>query len=170
MRWVLAATVAALLTGCGSGNVEHSQRPTSLSTAASRQPPAAQAIEQPTSCPLPRTTLIVGTRHLNLPPSGSGPRRITMLAGHKMLVRSAGICAGAVQEYPQNARLRAVDQRHGSHVRVTSFEAVHPGVVRLLMGMPICARPGRSPAPACRGGLRLWGTTVVTVKPFSLPG
>jgi hypothetical protein len=69
----------------------------------------------------------------------------------------------------QNARLRAVDQRHGSHVPVTSFEAVHRGVVRLVMYMPICARSGRSPAPACRGGIRLLGTTVVTVKPFSLP-
>jgi hypothetical protein len=167
MRWVLAATVAALLTGCGAGNADRSQRPSSPGTSSQHFTP--QAIEPRTSCPRPRTTLTFGHRQLTVPPSGRGHPRITMLVGTKVLVRTSGICAGAVEDSPQNARLRVLTERHGSHVRVTSLEAVHPGVVRLIMSLPMCARPARLPQPQCRGGIRTLGTAVMTVKASGLP-
>jgi hypothetical protein len=168
MRWVLAATLV-LLTGCGSRNVESSQRHDPPGAIAASQHPTTQAVAQQASCPRPRTTLILGHRHLRVPPSGGGPRRVTMHVGNRMLVRTAGICAAAVEGSPQNAGLRAQTNRHSSHVRVTSFEAAHAGVVRLVMSMPMCARPGRLPPPQCRGGIRLLGTAVVTVKALGLP-
>jgi hypothetical protein len=166
MRWVMAVCVAVLLAACGSGPQGDRSRH-AVGDAPVGGPHATQVVGAVPSCFHPRTTAVLGRRHLPVTSAVRRPLRVSMMVGNRLRVRTFGGCAREVEASPQNARLRVFTRRHAWNVRITAFTAVRQGVVRLVLSMPMCAQLAHS---ECIGGIHLLGTLLVTVKPRTRSG
>jgi hypothetical protein len=90
------------------------------------------------------------------PVSGPKQRDIAVRVGDTLQLIVTGNCAASVSASPQNARLRL--DAPGS------YRAVRPGRVRLVVDVPMCARPENPPATSCRGGVNIIGSAFVRVR------
>lgn len=167
MRWIMAVCVAVLLAACGSGPHGGRSPHAAVGGALVGRHHVTQVVGAVPSCLQPRTTAVLGRRHLPVTSAVRRPLRVSMMVGNRLRVRTFGACAREVEASPQNARLRAFTRPHGSNVRIVAFTAVRPGVVRLVLSMPMCTQLA---PPRCVGGIHLLGTLLVTVKPHARSG
>jgi hypothetical protein len=98
-------------------------------------------------------------------PSSDQRRRVTVRVGDTIRLHATGNCTETVAAYPQNSRLRVVEEPGYPETGSRYYKAVRPGVVRLVTFMPMCASPSDSPTQQCIGGVRRMGTALVTVSP-----
>jgi hypothetical protein len=164
LRWVTAVWLAVLLAACGSGLQGGRSPHAALGDALVGGHHVTQVVGAVPSCFHPRATAVLGRRHLPVTSAVRRPLRVSMRVDSRLRVRTFGACAREVEASPQNARLRVFTRRHGSNVRIVAFTAGRPGVVRLVLSMPMCAQLAHS---QCIGGIYLLGTLLVTVKPHA---
>jgi hypothetical protein len=169
MRTLAMVLMTALLTACAPGSAEsprHFAAAAHGSTAreVSGSAPVNEADSARTTCERPRTFLKTSDHTVFIPSSLDQRRRVTVHVGEVIHLLATGNCARSVAASPQNSRLRVLWHLSGG-VGPTSFKAVRPGVVRLVVSMPMCALPPNSTAPRCLGGVQAMGTALVTVRP-----
>ena len=166
MRTVAAVCLTALLAACTPGSVEQPRRTTAAHGAVrAAQSQAPMTTLESNYCEPPRTFLEVGGQSVFISSSWHQPRRVTIRVGDAIRLRATGNCAKTVSAYPQNTRLRVVEEPGYPEAGARYYQAVRPGVVRLVISMPMCALPSNSTAQRCNGGIRQMGTALVTVRP-----
>jgi hypothetical protein len=168
MRTLAVVLLIAALTACAPGSAESPRHSTAAHGTAAREGsgsvPVTNADSTRTTCERPRTFLKTDGQTVFLPSSGDQRRRVTVQVGDLVHVHATGSCARSVTASPQNSRLRVL-WHLSPEVGPTYFKASRPGVVRLVISMPMCALPPNSTAPPCFGGVEALGTALVTVRP-----
>lgn len=106
--------------------------------------PVTNADSTRTTCEGPRTFVKTDGRTVFIPSSWDQRRRVTVHVGDVVHVHATGNCARSVTASPQNSRLREL-WRLSRGVGPTYFRAIRPGVVRLVISMPMCALPPEPP-------------------------
>lgn len=163
---VAVVCLTALLAACTPGSTERPRRTTAAHGAVrAAQSQAPVTTVESRYCEPPRTFLEVGGQSVFISSSWHQRRRITVRVGDAIRLRATGNCAETVSAYPQNTRLRLVEEPGDPEAGARYYQAVRPGVVRLVISMPMCALPSNSTAQRCIGGIRQMGTALVTVRP-----
>ena len=144
MRAPIALVLITVLAGCGTADrpVRHAA------------PPATQAAENAGLCDV---RVVVDVAGREVPVSRTSTEHVEVRVGDVVRVRATGSCASTVSATPQNGRLEHTTNR------IPSFRAVRSGSVRLLVAMPMCARPRGHEMTGCLGGIAELGSVAVTV-------
>ena len=148
MRTVAAVCLTALLAACtpdSAGQPRRTAAAHGVDRGAESQAPLTTL--ESNYCEPPRTFLEVGGQSVFISSSWHQRRRITVRVGDAIRLRATGNCAETVSAYPQNTRLRVVEEPGDPEAGARYYQAVRPGVVRLVISMPMCARPSNSTAP-----------------------
>ena len=167
MRAAAAVLMILLMTACGPLGSDD-PRSGSLSAAVKESPGSSKQLKgqgaDSQTCQFPRPYLAVnGHKVARISSRHVQQDQLTVQVGDQLHVVATGNCAGTVTGSPQSGHLRTMWDRSG-HVQPTYFRAATQGTARLIVSMPMCAKPLNSTGARCLGGISTLGTFLVTVR------